>query len=75
MSSGRNNKSRAESRKERASGGAARTVYQALAAPWKSGIDTALILEAIAKPVFIVILNKVKDLKILKMRDSSRRSE
>jgi hypothetical protein len=32
-------------------------------------------LEAMAKPVFIVILNEVKDLKLLKMRDSSLRSE
>jgi hypothetical protein len=32
-------------------------------------------LEAIAKPVFIVILNEVKDLRLLKMRDSSLRSE
>jgi len=34
-----------------------------------------IILEAIAKPVFLVILNKVKDLNSLKMRDSSLRSE
>jgi hypothetical protein len=33
------------------------------------------VLEAIAKPVFIVILNEVEDLKSLKMRDSSLRSE
>jgi hypothetical protein len=33
------------------------------------------ILEAMAKPVFIVILNEVKDLKLLKMPDSSLRSE
>jgi hypothetical protein len=32
-------------------------------------------LEAIAKPVFIVILNQVNDLNLLKMRDSSLRSE
>ncbi len=28
-----------------------------------------------AKSVFIVILNEVKELKLLKMRNSSRRSE
>jgi len=32
-------------------------------------------LEAIAKPDFTVILNEVKDLKSLKIRDSSLRSE
>jgi hypothetical protein len=32
-------------------------------------------LQAIAKPVFLVILNEVKDLNPLKMRDSSLRSE
>jgi hypothetical protein len=31
--------------------------------------------EAMAKPVFSVILNEVKDLNLLKMRDSSLRSE
>ena len=33
------------------------------------------IIEAIATPVFFVILNVVKDLKPLKIRDSSLRSE
>jgi hypothetical protein len=32
-------------------------------------------LEAISRPVFAVILNEVKDLNLLKLRDSSRRSE
>jgi hypothetical protein len=32
-------------------------------------------LEAIAKPYFTVILNEVKDLKSIKIRDSSLRSE
>jgi hypothetical protein len=32
-------------------------------------------LEPIAKPIFPVILNKVNDLKLLKIRDSSLRSE
>jgi hypothetical protein len=31
--------------------------------------------EAVAKPVFLVILNEVKDLKLLKIRDSSLRPE
>jgi hypothetical protein len=32
-------------------------------------------LEAISKPIFSVILNTVKDLKLLKIQDSSLRSE
>jgi hypothetical protein len=32
-------------------------------------------IEALAKLVYFVILNEVKDLKLLKIRDSSRRSE
>ncbi|MGO9174925.1 MAG: hypothetical protein ACLQED_02085 [Desulfobaccales bacterium] len=35
----------------------------------------AIFLEAIAKPDFTDILNEVKDLKSLKIRDSSLRSE
>jgi hypothetical protein len=40
-----------------------------------TGRNFRQMLEAIAKPVFVVILNEVKDLKLLKMRDSSLRSE
>jgi hypothetical protein len=46
----------------------------------KPGLSSAPVFpgdaqETMAKPVFIVILNGVKDLKSLEMRDSSLRSE
>jgi hypothetical protein len=37
--------------------------------------EKILIFEALAKLVYFVILNEVKDLKLLKIRDSSHRSE
>jgi hypothetical protein len=43
--------------------------------PSLAAFAKSLLLEAIAKPVFIVILNEVKDLNSLKIRDSSLRSE
>jgi hypothetical protein len=33
------------------------------------------LIEAVAKPIVLVILNEVKDLKLLKIQDSSLHSE
>jgi hypothetical protein len=37
-------------------------------------IRAAAVLEPVAQPIFPVILNEVKDLNLLKIRDSSRHS-
>ncbi len=43
--------------------------------PLVSCLENRMTDEALAKLVYIVILNAVKDLKLLKIRDSSLRSE